>query len=294
MTMTERGGRRQRAAKEVLTILDSSTITIAGRGGEWVAGSRSRAHNQGLKLHVQYDHGSGNLSYIDVSDANVNDITQALDIPLAGDQIYVFDKGYCDYNWWQAIADKGSSFVTRLKRNAAFATIEERDIDEEDEGLIVEDRLIRLTNKYPGGGRHCNQLADIPLRLVRIKHPAGKSRPFWIVSNALEATAAQIAGWYKTRWSIELLFKWLKQNLKVKAFMGESRNAVMIQLFIAMITYILLRLYHDLGGAAVAGQLKDTLVTVRSNLFARPETVNRRRSNALTANLNQPELWAIA
>jgi len=292
MAMIARGGRRQRLAKEILTILDSSTITISGRGSDWASGSRSRAHNQGLKLHVQYDHGSGDLGYVEVTDANVNDITQALDIPLVANHIYIFDKGYCDYNWWQAIAEQGSFFVTRLKRNAAFAIIEERGICPEDDGFILEDQLIRLTNKNPGGGRR-NHLAGIPLRLIRIKHPAGKTRPFWIVSNALEATAAQIAGWYKARWSIELLFKWLKQNLLLKTFMGESRNAVMIQLFVAMITYILAKLYHELTQGSLGKRLKDTLMAVRGNLFARPETVRRRRATEAITKQNQPELWGM-
>lgn len=292
MAMIKRGGGGGKRAKEVLTILDSSTITLRGRGSQWAARSRSRAHNQGLKLHVQYDHGSGDLGYVEVSDGNVNDITQALEIPLASKQIYIFDKGYCDYNWWQAIADKGSFFVTRLNRNAAFATIEERAIGARDDGFILEDRLIRLTNENPGGGRR-NRLAGIPLRLIRIKHPAGRSRPFWIVSNALEATAAEIAGWYKARWSVELLFKWLKQNLKIKTFMGESRNAVMIQLFVAMIVYILAKLYHTLTGGNLGKRLKDMLVALRVNLFARPETVKRRRANAVIENQNQPELWGM-
>ena len=164
--------------------------------------------------------------------------------------------------------------LSGIKRNAAFATIEDREISQEDEGFILEDRLIRLTNKYPGGGRSHNLLVGIALRLIRIKHPAGKSQPFWIVSNALEATSAGIEGWNTARWSIGLLFKWLKQNLRIKNLMGESRNAVMIQLFIAVIVYILLRLYHSLTDGSLGKRLKGLLVTVRANLFARPKTDN--------------------
>ncbi|MGL5784778.1 MAG: transposase, partial [Alphaproteobacteria bacterium] len=96
-------------------------------------------------------------------------------------------------------------------------------------------------------GKKANELARIPLRIIEIKHPKGQEEPFRIVTNSLDASASRIAGWHKERWSIELSFKWLKQNLKIKRFMGESRSAMMIQIFVALISYVLLKLYQAMN-----------------------------------------------
>ena len=234
LALMEHQSRRSSELKNLVTVLDSSQITLRGRGKNWARKQRTRSNHSALKLHVQYDHDSQYPSYVEVSDVTVNDVVQAQGLSLDSNRIYVFDKGYCDYNWWKRIADTEARFVTRLKRNAAFKAVETRSIEEEDQGLILKDQVIELTNKTPRAGAK-NELAGIPLRLIEIKHPAGKDQPFWIVSNDLKASAAQIAGWYKQRWSIELLFKWLKQNLKIKSFIGESRNAILIQLFCAII-----------------------------------------------------------
>ena len=139
----------------------------------------------------------------------------------------------------------------------------------------MSDQVIRLTNTNPGAGR-TNKLAGVPLRLVRIPHPGGKTRPFWIVSNDLQASADEIANCYKQRWSIELLFKWLKQNLQIKTFLGENRNAILIQIYVAIIAYVLLNRFHKLVGKCCHARLKDILVYITNNLFisVRLETVS--------------------
>jgi len=281
-------GRKQRRAGEIVSILDSTPVRLCGRGHAWA--DETRPGNPGLKVHVQMDHGTQHLVWAEISDNRMNDITKAREIPLEAGHVYVFDKGYCDYNWWKAIADKGSRFVTRLKRNAAFETVETRKIANQDDGFILQDRVIRLCNKNPGARRR-NLLTGAPLRLVRIKHPKGEARPFWIVSNDLEAPASQIAHWYKARWAIELLFKWIKQNLKIKKFMGESRNAVMIQIYVAIIAYVLLKLYHGLNTRPETVRLKDMVSLVRTHLFSRPKIQARRRQRIDQQNKDQLVLW---
>jgi len=248
------GGRRSRAdrweAGALLSVLGSTAITLSGRGSAWAEAHRTRNGNQGLKLHIEQDHGTGAPRYVALTNTTVNDVTQALDVPIEAGRTYVFDKGYCDYNWWRAIVEAGASFVTRLKRNAA-------------------------------------------LRLIRIPHPAGKSHPFWIVASDLDASARKIADTYKARWAIELLFKWLKQNLKIKRFLGQTRNAVMIQILVAMIAYILLRDYHRALNRNAPKRLKDTLVFVRANLFDRPETRNRKHRLINQRYERQPGLWTM-
>jgi len=127
LALIDHGGRRQRRRRRemrgLVSILDSSLIRLQGRGLEWAAASRTRAHNQGLKLHLQVDRSDADIECFEVTDAHVSDIEPARGVPLEEGRIYVFDKAYCDYNWWKEIADEGSCFVTRLKRNAAFESV---------------------------------------------------------------------------------------------------------------------------------------------------------------------------
>lgn len=273
---------QRKELKGLLTVLDASLIRLAGRGHEWAKESTTRAHNMGLKIHVQYNCCQEQVEYVEIDDANRNDVTIAQNIALEENRIYVFDKGYCDYNWWKSIADKGSVFVTRLKKNASYKGVKSYEILDEDKSFILKDQLITLSNKHRRA-KEVNKLAGVELRLVEIRHPGGKEKPFMIVTNAIHATAQNIAGWYKKRWSIELLFKWLKQNLKIKRFMGESRNAIMIQIFVAMIAYVLLKSYKDKFNKAQM-RLKDLSTLVKTSLFMRPklqQRVEKRRRSLL-------------
>lgn len=265
---------QQKVIKNVVTVLDSTLIRLAGRGHEWADETTSRDHNKGLKIHVQYNHSTDHIEYVAVDNATLNDITVAQKLPLTSSRIYVFDKGYCDYNWWKAIADKGSTFVTRLKKNAAYEVVKSYEIAEEDKGFILKDQIITLSNRR-SHVKGTNELSGIPLRLIQIQHPSGKENPFMIVTNSLNPSPQCIAGWYKERWSIELLFKWLKQNLKIKRFMGESRNAIMIQIFVALISYVLLKLYKGLTQGSL--RLKDVCTLVKMNLFTRPKLPYRKQ-----------------
>lgn len=273
------GGRRERDARAILSILDSSPIRLAGRGHDWAIPSRQRNANQGLKLHLLFTPDDGGLDYAAVSDMNVNDITEAMNVTLEAGRIYVFDKGYCDYNWWLEIIEAGSHFVTRIKSNAAWKTIEERPVTHQH---ILSDRTIALTNRTPRAGK-INHLAGRPLRLVEIRHPDGKGKPFLILSDMLEATADEIAALYKRRWDIEILFKWIKQNLRIKRFLGESRNAIMIQIYVAIIAYLLLRALRRLIGPSSALRLKDIVVMSQTRLFQplfiNPATPNKKAAN---------------
>lgn len=266
--------KQKKNIEKVLTALDSSLIALNGRGHEWAQETKTRHSNTGLKLHVQYNHSEDFIEYVAVSHSNVNDLKIAHKLPIQSNRIYVFDKGYCDYKWWKSIADEESVFVTRLKKNAAYKVIKNYPIGKEDKGFIHSHQKIVLSDRYWQSKRKGASF-EVPLQLITIQHPSGKEAPFMIVTNDLNASAQQIAGWYKERWSIELLFKWLKQNLKIKRFMGESHNAIMIQIFIALISYILLKIYNNMSGNLL--RLKDVCTLVKSNLFTRPKLYNRKR-----------------
>ena len=268
--IARQGRGMRRRLGPMMAALDSTPIRVAGRGSAWAEQTGSRHGNQGLKLHLMVAADTATLQWAQTSDMNVNDISMGREISLEEGHIYLFDKGYCDYNWWRKILDAGADFVTRLKRNAAFKVIEERACDGK---VILSDQIICLTNTHPRAGA-INRLAGRPLRLVRIPHPGGKKQPFLIVSSLLDAPAEEVAEAYRKRWRIEVVFKWLKQNLKVKRFMGESRNAILVQLWVAIIAWLLLRHYHRLitaAGNANGGQrLKDTCVIVTATLFHPP------------------------
>lgn len=266
--LIDRQDRQKSDLKQVITVLDSSPILLLGKGFEWAEASTSRAYNAGLKLHAWVLPDTGTLERIEITDMNIQDIKVAHKMPLEPDRIYVFDKGYCDYNWWKDITDAGSVFVTRLKRNAAYRVIGTNEIGPEDQ--ILADQIIELTNKHPRPGK-TNTLAGHPLRLIQIPHPGGKNRPFLIVTNDLTRPATDISRLYKDRWSIEMVFKWLKQNLKIKRFMGTSRNAVLIQIFTAIIAYLLLRAHKKLFSNTTSFRLKDLLTLARTSLFTRPK-----------------------
>jgi putative transposase len=285
VNLMERLNQHSKELKGLITVLDASLIRLSGRGHEWAKETTTRAHNMGLKIHVQYNCCEDQVEYVEVDNANCNDITIAQKIALEENRIYVFDKGYCDYNWWKSIADNGSIFVTRLKKNASYKVLKNYEILDEDKGFILKDQLITLSNRCYRAKR-TNKLAGVNLRLVEIRHPGGKEKPFMIVTNATQETAQSIAGWYKKRWSIELLFKWLKQNLQIKRFMGESRNAIMIQIFVAMIVYVLLKSYKDKFHKAHM-RLKDLSTLVKTSLFMRPklqQRIEKRRRSLLESS----------
>jgi IS4 transposase len=252
--------------KQLLYLLDSSSITLKGREFErWTAANKTR-NTQGIKLHVLLDRHAQVPVWQTISAANVNDVEKAAEVPLQQGAIYVFDKGYCDYNWWHQIAGAGAYFVTRFKRNAALCQEEQAAIPADAAGVVLEDKTVRFKNKHPGGKRRNDY--DRPLRCVTIARP-DKATPLVLATNDLTSSALEIGQRYKQRWDIELFFKWIKQHLKVKGFFGRSENAVRIQLLTALISYLLVAIYklkHKLKES-----LWDCLCLIRATLFQRPD-----------------------
>lgn len=223
----------------VVRILDSSPLQVKGRGSAWADGHRT-ARCHGLKLHVEYDPELKAPVRTLFSAANVNDCTVGKDWPVQAGAVYVFDKGYYDYNWWWRINGQNAFFVTRLKGNAALVAREEREVAEGTS--VIKDETVCFKNTHPRGGKK-NAYAE-PLRRIHVRREEGKA-PLVLVTNLLDAQADKIAQLYKTRWDIELYFKWIKQNLRIKKFLGRSENAVKLQVIAALIAYILLWLFKQ-------------------------------------------------
>ena len=275
---------------ELMYLLDSTSITLKGREFDrWTLADRTR-NTQGVKHHVLFNGFTQTPHWYRLSAANVKDVQLSGEVPLRKEALYVFDKGYCDDNWWHRIDTAGARFVTRFKKNAALVAVEERTIPPDATDSVLADCIVRFKSKHPGGNRL--NLYDKPLRCITIvRHD--KPTPLVLATNDLTSPALEIAQRYKERWAIELFFKWVKQHLKIEQFLGRSENAVRIQLLTALISHLLVALYKQRNGFKQS--LWECLCLIRATLFQRPEIEEfihrRRRRDATKMAQLQPELF---
>lgn len=288
--MAQVGRTLRRDSQELLYALDSTSITLKGeRFDAWTSATATR-HTQGVKVHVLYEARGQVPRWHSITAPNVNDRDEAVRLHIEPGALYVFDKGYCDYNWWHCIDAAQARFVTRFKRNAALTVVHEREIACAAQGEgVLRDQTVRFTHKAQGGGRR-NRYERILRRveIAREGHP-----PLVLATNDLHSSAQQIAQTYKDRWQVELFFKWIKQHLNIKRFLGDSENAVKIQILTALITYLLLALYKQLHRSR--DSLWTLLAELRSTLFQRPaleaQAYHRRRRHAAALAAIQPGLF---
>jgi IS4 transposase len=255
MASAHRGLRRKLA--ETTYLLDATALKLNARSLDW---ARFSAGVCGAKLHVVYDADFDRPIYAQITAARVNDITAAQAMPIEPGATYVFDLGYCDYAWWAKLDGQGCRIVTRLKSNTPLALIEELPVPPGT--AILSDRIGFLPRRQ-GSGRQ-NPSADA-VREVCVTLDNGTV--LRILSNDLDASAEDIAQLYKRRWAIELFFRWVKQVLKIGYFLGVSENAVTIQIAIALIAFLLLRMAQA-GQKAIASPLAFARL-VRANLMHR-------------------------
>ncbi len=232
----EMAGRAQRGLRrkfgEATYLIDATGVRLSGMGSDWAHFSAKAC---GAKVHVIYDADAERPVYSAVTAARVNDITAAQTMPIEAGATYVFDLGYYDYAWWAKLDAAGCRIVTRFKSSTPLELITELNVAED--GDILSDRIGLLPRRQAASRK--NPFSE-PVREVRIKTDTGKV--LRLLSNDLDAPAREIADLYKRRWAIELFFRWIKQNLKIKHFLGHSENAVRIQIAVALIAYLLLRL----------------------------------------------------
>jgi hypothetical protein len=265
MGQAHRGLRRKLA--ETTYLIDSTGIRLSAHSAGW---ARFSAGVCGAKLHVIYDADADRPIYAAVSAANLNDITAAQAMPITPGATYVFDLGYYDYRWWAALDAQGCRIVTRFKANTPLSVV--KTLPLASGGAIVSDRIGHLPARQKNSRR--NPFAD-PVREVRVRIESGKV--LRILCNDLDAPAEEIANLYKRRWAIELFFRWVKQTLKITRFVGTSENAVRIQIAVALIAFLLLRL------AQTAQK------TIQSPLiFARLVRANLMHKRALDRLLHPP------
>lgn len=230
MRQAHRGLRRKLA--ETTYLIDATSVRLNQHSASW---ARFSAGVCGAKVHVIYDADADRPIYAAVSAANVNDIIAAHQMPIEAGATYVFDLGYYDYLWWAALDAAGCRLVTRFKSNTPLDVVEELPVTKD--GNILSDRIGFLPARQAKNRQ--NPMQDA-VREVRVTTDTGKV--LRILSNDLDASADEIANLYRRRWAIELFFRWIKQTLKITRFVGTSENAVRIQIAVALIAFLLLRL----------------------------------------------------
>ena len=215
--------------KNPLFTIDATTIDLCLSVFPW---AKFRKTKGAIKMHCLYDHSGALPTFLTVTDGKRHDVRVAKEryLPLSPDSIISIDKAYIDYKWLYSLEEKGVWFVTRAKSNIDYAVTGQHQVS--GKGVLGDERISLqgpLTKTY----------YPKELRLIRY-YDEERKKTLTFLTNNFNLAATTIAKIYKSRWQIELFFKWIKQNLKIKSFLGTSKNAVLAQIWIAMCYYMLL------------------------------------------------------
>jgi transposase len=213
--------------------LDSSTIDLCLEVFWW---AKFRKHKAAIKLHTLLDIRCQIPCFVHITDGLSHDVNVLDILDFEADAFYVMDRGYVDWARLHRINQAGAFFVTRAKSNFAARRLYSKEVDKQS-GLRC-DQTICLKNYQAA--------KDYPSKLRRVKYyDQENDKTLVFLSNNFEVTALEIALLYKNRWQIELFFKWIKQHLRIKVFWGESANAVKTQIWIAVCTFVLVKILKD-------------------------------------------------
>jgi hypothetical protein len=215
--------------KNPVRCFDSTTIDLCLALFPW---AKFRQTKGAVKLHCQLDLKGQIPSFVVMTDGKCSDIRAIRSfLDLLPDSIYVVDRGYMDFDWFRRIDDEKAFFVTRIKDNSVYRITGQQEVPLGN-GLLY-DRTIEMT------GVQTQEKYAKPLRLVGY-YDAESNVTYEFLTNNFKLAAMTIAKIYKARWQVELFFKWIKQHLKIKTFLGTSRNAVLTQIWVAMSYFLLL------------------------------------------------------
>jgi len=237
-----------------LLSLDATVVELCASMFDW---ARYRATKGALKLHLLLDHDGCLPVYACITEGRVAELKVAWQMQLPKGSIVVVDRGYVDYHLFQRWTEQGVFFVTRQKRNAAAVTVERFPVPE-GRGAVRRDELI-VHQAFEAGAKARQVLRRV---VVWVEE---KQEELVLLTNNFRLSAATIAAIYKERWQIELFFKALKQNLKIKTFVGTSANAVQIQIWTALIAVLLVKLLQF--SSSLKWALSNLIALLRWNLF---------------------------
>ena len=239
------GSKKKFRFKNKLVSLDSSTIDLCMSVFDWAKFRRTKG---AVKLHLLLDHDGHLPSYAVVTDGKKSDIRVAWGMKFAAGTVLVVDRGYNDYDWFAELTDQEVFFVTRMKDNAIYDVVERREVP--DKGHVRSDEVIFFPSMAANGKEYFFRRVEV--------WDEEQQRTLVFLTNHLKFGATTIAAIYKDRWKVELFFKALKQNCKIKTFLGTSANAVHTQIWTALIAMLVLKYL----------QLKSTFGWSLSNLVA--------------------------
>jgi len=243
--------------KSKIYLLDSTTISLCLSLFDWAKYKTSKG---AIKLHTLLDY-DGNLpSYVHISDGKLADNKGAIDIPLTKNSVIVADRYYFDSSLLNKWDSNGVYFVIRMKDNIKYRSLKELELPDNRYEHILKDELIELI------GTRTKKTYPKRLRRVAI-YDKKNNEVIELITNQLSWTANTISELYKSRWQIEIFFKEIKQHLKIKSFIGISKNAVMIQVWTAMITILMLKFLKAI--AKYSWHLSNLVSFLRLNLFVK-------------------------
>lgn len=235
--------------KSKLLSIDATTIKLCLSLFPWASFRQAKG---GIKMHTVLDHDGGIPMFITVTDAKTHENRIAKTMVLPKGSIVVFDKGYNNYSWFRELGNKGIHFVTRLKRNATYKLLERRPVNRETG--VTSDHIIEVTTH------------GTKLRLRRVGYRDRETGKHYVfLTNHFKLSPKTIADIYKDRWQIELFFKEIKQNLRIRHFVGNTENAVLIQLYTALTVYLLLAYQKFLSRISLS--IQQILQIIQLNLF---------------------------
>jgi hypothetical protein len=248
-----RGGRRKFRFKNKLMSLDGSIIELSATMFDW---AKYRQRKGAIKLHLLLDHDGYLPSFAVVTEGKHSELQVARSLQLEAGTILAIDRGYNDYKWFAEMTQNGIFFVTRMKTNTVYYTVEICAVPEK--GNVLSDQLVTLPS--------LNIEGEEPVLFRRIEYwNAEKQEILVFFTNLIHLAASTVAAIYKDRWQVELFFKALKQNLKVKSFLGTSANAVKTQIWTALIAILILK-YLQMK-ARFGWSLSNLAALVRQQLF---------------------------
>jgi hypothetical protein len=238
--------------KNKLYSLDATVIDLALSLFPWASFRRTKA---AIKMHTVLDHEGYLPAFVAVTEGKTHEVTAARCLWLPAGSIAVFDRAFTDYDFFASFQHKKLFFVTRQKKNALYKAIKRHPVNKK-QGLTSDQTMVLTGVK--------SDLCPYPLRRIGYRDPETKKHYVFLTNN-FRLSAKTIAAIYKDRWQIELFFRWIKQNLKIKAFIGNSRNAVLTQIYVALIAYLVLCYLKFLSRIAVS--LQNLIRIIQLNLF---------------------------
>lgn len=241
--------------KGKLFSLDGSLIDLSMKIFPWADYNRKKA---AFKLHVGLDHDGLIPAFASLTLGKGSEMEQARLWQFPQGSVVVFDKGYNSYSWHNSLTVKGLTWVTRIRGNALFRVIERRPVASNSN--VTSDQTIEYT------GKKAQKEGLSPVRRIGYRDPETKKH-YVFITNQFKWSAQTIADIYKQRWQVELFFKWIKQNLKIKSFLGTSENAVMTQVLVALCLYLLLAYLKF--QARISKSLQQIMQLLQINLFIR-------------------------